>query len=123
MGRLETSPRRWKVVLRKTAERDIKKLRKKYRNIDVDLEAAFSDLETNPTAGSEISGTDPMCRKLRVNSSDIRRGSRSGFRVVYAVDYPVEGEVRILIIRTKAEMQRLVSAEVNKITKMDKQNP
>lgn len=63
-------------------ERSVKKLKKHYPKITSDLVPAFQVIESNPQIGMIIPD-DFAIRKLRVASSDMKRGKSGGFRLLY----------------------------------------
>lgn len=77
--------------------RDISKLRKKYRNIEGDIEALFEKIEKNYRAAASaqaIPGYSNSLWKYRCRSTDLKRGGRGGFRVICYLDdtqtmYPI----------------------------------
>lgn len=72
---------RFEVRIMPAAERDLKRLQKKYSHILDDLSPIFQQLETNPQLGKAMAGFGAFY-KIRVRSSDMRRGKSGGFRVI-----------------------------------------
>lgn len=72
---------RFEVRVMPAAERDLKRLQKKYSHILEDLRPIFQQLETNPQLGEAMAGFGAF-HKIRVKSSDMRRGKSGGFRVI-----------------------------------------
>ena len=64
-------------------ERQVKRLRKKYRNIKSDLIVLQQVLQSNPQSGDPIPGLRGKVYKLRLASSDLTRGKSGGYRVIY----------------------------------------
>jgi mRNA-degrading endonuclease RelE of RelBE toxin-antitoxin system len=64
----------------RTFTRAFKRLKKKYRDLDKDIERLRSALIENPTAGISL-GTGFY--KIRLASSDMAKGKRGAFRVIY----------------------------------------
>lgn len=67
-------------------DKAVKRLRKKYRRIKVDLERVARTLSANPFAGMAIPGFGQRVWKIRLASTDMQVGKRGGYRVIYAVD-------------------------------------
>ena len=70
---------------------------------------ALESLKQHPEAGSAIPGWGRRVWKLRINSRDIRRGKRFGFRLIYYLEgttvYP-------LIIYAKTSQADVSSQEI-----------
>ena len=66
-------------------QRDIKKLFKKYPNIQKDCLPLLNQLEKGVFEGNKIQGFDYKIFKVRVGSSDQKKGKRGGFRIIYYV--------------------------------------
>ena len=65
--------------------RDVSKLRKKYRNIERDIETLFEEIKQNyrTTASAQaIPGYSNRLWKYRCRSTDLKRGRRGGFRLI-----------------------------------------
>lgn len=65
--------------------RTLERLRKKYRNVESDLEALFRRIAVDPEKAANpilFPGTDGAVKVYRCRSSDQRKGSRGGFRVL-----------------------------------------
>lgn len=63
--------------------RDVKRLRKKYPNVQADVQSLISTLEQGEVPGDQVPGVGYTVYKVRVRSSDQRKGKRGGFRVLY----------------------------------------
>lgn len=75
----------YSVHLSQPFQRSVRRLRRRYRDIVEDLEAAIEVLLWRPELGVVIHGV-PAVRKLRVVSSDMERGKSGGFRLLYTID-------------------------------------
>lgn len=95
-----------------------KKLRKKHRNIDRDCLKFFEDLEKGNIQGYQIRGLYPFeIYKLKIPSSDQKRGKRGGFRLYYQVLHEKK-EIYLLYIHAKAEKNSLHTKEIKHIIKL-----
>ncbi|MDZ4765678.1 MAG: type II toxin-antitoxin system RelE/ParE family toxin [Chloroflexota bacterium] len=94
------------VIFVPDAIRDIKRLRKRYRRIDEDLEPLITQLEAGETPGDQLQGVDPyIVYKVRLPNRDAGRGKSGGYRVVY---YFHAIAMRFLIeIYSKSEKENL----------------
>ena len=93
--------------------KDLKKLRKKYKNIDRDLEifckALQSELPNQLPGTVQISGLGeeisvPLFKVRHFRSRDLKRGSRSGIRIIYAYNCDRE-EVTLIEIYYKGDKE------------------
>ena len=103
--RIETTP---------AFDRAVKRLLKKYRHIKADLLILLATLGSNPCAGVAIPGYSHAVWKIRLASTDMQVGKRSGYRVIYAVD--VTGTRCVLLyIYAKAEQADVTPAEIERL--------
>jgi mRNA-degrading endonuclease RelE of RelBE toxin-antitoxin system len=103
--RIETTP---------AFDRAVKRLLKKYRHIKADLLTLLAILGSNPYAGVAIPGYSHAVWKIRLASTDMQVGKRSGYRVIYAVD--VTGNRCVLLyIYVKAEQADVTPAEIERL--------
>jgi mRNA-degrading endonuclease RelE of RelBE toxin-antitoxin system len=97
-------------------ERQVKRLRKKYRHIKKDLLDLEKVLLANPRAGDSIPGLRGKVYKLRLASSDLERGKSGGFRVIYCFIQP-DNNIYLLTIYPKSETENIRVAEIVKLLK------
>ena len=64
-------------------KRNIRQLAKKYRRIRADLQGLIEQFQTGETPGEQIQQVGYTVFKVRVNNSDINKGKRAGYRVIY----------------------------------------
>lgn len=93
--------------------KDLKKLHKKFRNIGEDLEVFIKALKSeipNQLPGTvQISGLGeeisvPIFKVRHFRSRDLRRGSRSGIRIIYAY-HSTRDEVTLIEIYFKGDKE------------------
>ena len=76
--------------------KNLKKLKKKYSRIKTDLSPLIKNLEQGIFEGDKLQGFDgDNVYKVRVASSDQKKGKRGGFRVIY---YVVTDDSHILLL-------------------------
>ena len=92
----------------------VKRLKKKYRHIDEDLNRLKSVLQDNPRAGEAIPGFEGRIFKVRMASSDMKRGKRGGFRIVYYL-VTKKGLIYLLAIYAKARREDIRPNEIQRI--------
>ena len=73
----------YEIEVTRPFERCIKDLKKKYPNVKDDLAKVFPRLRENPEVGDSIPGFEDRVWKLRVASTDLRKGKRGGYRLIY----------------------------------------
>jgi mRNA-degrading endonuclease RelE of RelBE toxin-antitoxin system len=71
------------VHLADTFQKSIKALKKKYPHVKDDLLSQIETLEKDPSAGDPIPGWNKEVWKVRVASSDVKKGKRGGYRLIY----------------------------------------
>jgi mRNA-degrading endonuclease RelE of RelBE toxin-antitoxin system len=64
----------------------LRELTKRYPRAPATVNPALESLKQHPEAGSAILGWHRTVWKLRINSRDIRRGKRFGFRLIYYLE-------------------------------------
>lgn len=99
------------VKLATSFKKAFKKLSKKYRSLESDVDALVAQLSQDPHAGADLGGG---VRKVRMAISDKGRGKSGGARVItYTVEVDEEsGTVTLLTIYDKGERESITSAEV-----------
>jgi mRNA-degrading endonuclease RelE of RelBE toxin-antitoxin system len=99
-----------KIQVEYTSEfkRNIRQLSKKYRHIKSDVQPIINALESGETPGKIIRGIRHNVFKVRAKSTDIHKGKRSGFRLIYYLK--TRSNVILLTIYSKSE-QGDISAE------------
>lgn len=79
----------------------LKRLRKKYRHADGDVQAFIQRLENGETPGDQIPGVGYPVYKERLQNTDLAKGKRSGYRVVYYLR--TKDAIVLLLIYVKSE--------------------
>lgn len=104
------------VHLTETFQKSVKALKKKYPHVKDDLLGQIKALEANPSAGDAIPGWNKEILKIRVASSDVRKGKRGGFRLIYLWK---AGEIKVylLIAYFKGEKAEITKKEIETLLK------
>lgn len=89
-------------------KRNIRQLAKKYRHLQADIKPVMAQLEAAQIPGTQIPRTGYTVFKVRIKNSDIQKGKRSGYRMIYYLKTP--DMVLLITIYSKTE-QGDVSAE------------
>ncbi len=82
-------------------KRNLRQLAKKYRHLQADVQPVIAQLEAGQTPGTQIRKTGYTVFKVRIKNSDIQRGKRSGYRMVYYLKTPET--VLLITIYSKTE--------------------
>ena len=104
------------VQLTETFQKSIKALKKKYPHVKDDLLANVKALEEDPSAGDPIPGWNKEIWKVRVASSDVKKGKRGGYRLIYLWK---AGEMKIylLVAYFKGEKAEITKKEIETLLK------
>jgi len=110
----ETRP---KVQIEFTPEvkRNLRALAKKYRHIRFDIQPVLDRLETGEVIGDQIQGSGFTAFKVRVQNSDIRKGKRAGYRLIYYLKTP--SQIILLTIYSKLEQSDISAQQIRRILK------
>ncbi len=93
--------------------RAAKRLTKKYRHLDNDLQPLFVKLRNGETPGDQIPGVGYPVYKERVPNSDSQVGKSGGYRVIYYVQTATA--VILLNIYSKTEQSDMPLEEIRQI--------
>ena len=66
-------------------KRSLRRLARKYRSILTDVKPLINQLQRGDLTGNQVTGTGNTLFKVRVANSDIQKGKRSGYRIIYWV--------------------------------------
>ncbi len=94
-------------------KRNIRRLAKKYRQLQADVQPVIAQLEAGQTPGTHIPKTGYTVFKVRIKNSDIQRGKRSGYRMVYYLKTPET--VLLITIYSKTEQDDVSAAQIRRI--------
>ena len=79
-----TDPQATIVLLADEFKREARTLKKRYRTIETDIQTLIDQLKNGDRPGDQIPGLpDYLIYKVRVKSSDMKRGKSVGYRVIY----------------------------------------
>ena len=99
-----------------TFQKSIKALKKKYPHVKDDLLGQIKALEEDPFAGDPIPGWNKEVWKVRVASSDVKKGKRGGYRLIY---FWKAGELKVylLVAYFKGEKGKITKKEIQGLLK------
>ena len=104
------------VHLAETFQKSIKALKKKYPHVKDDLISQIRALEEDPSEGDPIPGWNKEIWKVRVASSDVKKGKRGGYRLIY---FWKTGEMKVylLVAYFKGEKTEITKKEIDTLLK------
>jgi mRNA-degrading endonuclease RelE of RelBE toxin-antitoxin system len=104
------------VHLTETFQKSVKALKKKYPHVKDDLLGQIKVLEEDPSAGDPIPGWNKEIWKVRVASSDVRKGKRGGYRLIYLWKAD-EIKIYLLVAYFKGEKAEITKKEIETLLK------
>jgi mRNA-degrading endonuclease RelE of RelBE toxin-antitoxin system len=93
--------------------KNIRRLKKKYRNILQDLKPIIKQLEQGNLIGDQIPEVNYPVFKVRVINSDSQKGKSGGYRFIYYLK--TSTNIILLTIYSKSEQINIKSYEIRKI--------
>nr|QNO46613.1 hypothetical protein OEAKOMNL_00014 [Methanosarcinales archaeon ANME-2c ERB4] len=94
-------------------KRNLRALAKKYRHIRSDVSAVIDQLQAGEIMGDQVPRTRYTIFKVRVRNSDIQKGKRSGYRLIY---HPRTPENIILVtIYSKLDQSDISAEQIRRI--------
>ncbi|MCY3797072.1 MAG: hypothetical protein OXG84_04660 [Chloroflexi bacterium] len=93
-------------------DRDVKRLRKKYRRIGEDLRALLQEFEALGVHGELMIGYGRELRKVRLTNRSANRGKSGGFRALYVTEN--DSTIRLIRLYSKTEESTLSRAEISR---------
>ena len=94
-------------------KRNIRHLSKKYRHIKSDIQSVIEDLESGRTLGDRIQSVGYTVCKLRVRNTDLEKGKRSGYRLIYYIIK--KNRIVLVTIYSKTEQGDVSVAQIRSI--------
>jgi len=95
-------------------QKNTKKLLKKFPNIKNDCLDFIAQLKQGFFVGDKLKGFDEKVFKVRIGSSDQRKGKRGGFRIIYYV-VTEQQEIYLLTIYAKVKQENITKKEIKTI--------
>ncbi len=102
------------VFATKVFEKDLKKLSKKYRRIRDDFSPILDQIEAGEFPGDSVQGFENKLFKVRVPSTDQKKGKSGGFRVVYYLCLP-DKDIFLLTMYAKANKTNIREDEIQAV--------
>lgn len=94
-------------------KRNLRALAKKYRHIRSDVQPVINQLVSGNFIGDQIPRTGFTVFKVRVRNSDLRKGKRAGYRLIYYLQS--QNEIILITIYSKTEQSDVSAARIRRI--------
>lgn len=88
-------------------------LAKKYRSIRSDVDPIVNHIQTGNFVGDQIPKTGYTIFKVRIRNSDIQKGKRSGYRLMYYLKTPTD--VILVTIYSKLDQSDISAEQIRRI--------
>jgi len=96
-------------------KRSLRKLARKYHSIQTDVQPVIKRLQTSDLIGDQISGTGYTLFKARARNSDIQKGKRSGYRIIYWLK--TSKNIILVTIYSKLDQGDISAKKIRRIIK------
>jgi mRNA-degrading endonuclease RelE of RelBE toxin-antitoxin system len=94
-------------------KRNLRALAKKYRHIRSDVQPVIDQLQAGEVIGDQVPRTRYPIFKVRVRNSDIQKGKRSGYRLLYHLKTPTN--VILVTIYSKLDQADISAEQIRRI--------
>jgi mRNA-degrading endonuclease RelE of RelBE toxin-antitoxin system len=98
-------------------KKHVRKLKKRYRSLQNDLQPVLAELEEGALLGDRIKGLDEAVYKVRVKNSDNQKGKNGGYRVIYYLKK--RDEIKMLAMYAKSDLADISAASLQRILSDD----
>lgn len=92
---------------------DVKKLRKRYRSIQADIEPVVESLSKGEEIGIRVSGAGYAVFKVRVKNQNIKKGKSGGYRLIYQLQAP--NKILLLKLYSKSDTGTITTKALTEI--------
>jgi mRNA-degrading endonuclease RelE of RelBE toxin-antitoxin system len=96
-------------------KRNLKALSKKYPHIKSDIQPVIDEIQNGNFIGEQIPRMSVTAYKVRIANSDIRKGKRSGYRLIYQIKS--RSSVILLTIYSKLDQSDIWDWQIRRILK------
>ena len=94
-------------------KRNLRALAKKYRHIRSDVQPVIDQLRAGEVIGDKVPRTRYTIFKVRVRNSDIQKGKRSGYRLIYHLKTPTN--IILVTIYSKLDQSDVSPEQIRRI--------
>ena len=100
-----------KVIKSDLFYKSIKKLQKKYRNINSDIDNFLKNIKNHNDLGISLGGG---IYKVRLTNSDVSRGKSGGYRLLTYLQI-IDNKITLIYIYSKSDLENLTEQEVDEM--------
>jgi len=104
----------YNVVLTPSFKHSVRKLQKQFRHVKDDVRVAIQVLLQTPRLGVVIPGGSGV-RKLRVRNTDLTKGKRGGYRLLYYVEDQPVPTIHLLLLYAKSDREDVTRQELKRL--------
>ena len=102
-------------------KRNLRALSKKYRHIRSDVAPIIDQLQAGEVIGDQVPRTTYTIFKVRVRNSDIQKGKRSGYRLIYYLK--THTNIILVTIYSKLDQADISAEQIRRVLiNFDKHN-
>lgn len=94
-------------------KRNLRSLAKKYSHIRSDIQPVIDQLQDGRIIGDQVPRTRYTIFKVRVRNSDIQKGKRSGYRLIYHFKTPTK--IILVTIYSKLDQSDISAEQIRRI--------
>ena len=94
-------------------KRNLRTLAKRYRHVRSDVQPIVAQLQNGEVVGDQVPRTGYTIFKVRVKNSDLRKGKRAGYRMIYYLKTP--SKIVLITIYAKSDRSDVSSDQVRRI--------
>ena len=94
-------------------KRNLRALARKYRHIRSDVQPVIDQLRAGQVIGDQIPRARYTLFKVRVRNSDIQKGKRSGYRLIYHLRTPTH--IILVTIYSKLDQADVSAEQIRRI--------
>ena len=94
-------------------KRNLRALSRKYRHIRSDVHTAIEQLQAGKIIGDHVPRVQYAIFRVRVRNSDIRKGKRSGYRLIYHLRSPKT--VILVTLYSKLDQSDISARQIKRI--------
>lgn len=94
-------------------KRNLRTLAKKYRHIRSDIQPVIDKLQEGQIVGDRVPRTHYTIFKVRVRNTDIQKGKRSGYRLIYY--YKTKTNIILVTIYSKLDQGDVSAEDIRRI--------
>lgn len=97
-------------------KRNLRALAKKYWHIRSDVQPIIDQLQTGDFVGDQVPGIGYTIYKLRIRNSDLRKGKRAGYRLIYYLQ--TQTHLVLITLYSRTEQSDISATQIRRIVKM-----